>query len=57
MSEKVDLIWYEKPTFPATEERESANAKQSGDSRRQKSQEPVADRAEKSKLAKVTTSG
>ena len=57
MSEKVDWIWYENPTRPSTEERQRANAKQSGDVRRQQAQESVADQAVKDKPEKVAASG
>lgn len=57
MSEKVDLIWYEKPTFSETEEREPANSRQSGDTRGRQAQQPAADQAKKGKPEKVAASG
>lgn len=56
MSEKVDLIWYEKPTFSETEEREPANSRQSGDTRGRQAQQPAADQAKKGKPEKVAAS-
>lgn len=53
MPEKLDLIWYENATRPATEEREPANARQSGDACGRQAQQPAADQARKGKPEKV----
>ena len=52
MPEKLDLIWYENATRPATDEREPASVKQSHVANRQKPQEPSATQPEKVKPAK-----
>lgn len=57
MTEKVDYIWYENATRPATEEREPANSRQSGDTRGRQAQQPAADQAKKGKPEKVAASG
>ena len=57
MSEKVDWIWYENATRPATEKPEPSNLKQSPDTRRHQPQEPSATQAEKVKSAQAKTTG
>ena len=52
MNEKVEWIWYENATRPATDEREPASVKQSPVANRQKPQEPSATQPEKVKSAK-----
>lgn len=57
MTEKVDWIWYENATRPATEQREPADLKQSPETSRQKPQEPSAAQPKNAKPAKAKTTG
>ncbi len=53
MTEKVDWIWYENPTRPATEEREPASVKHSPAANRQESQEPSSAKPKNAKPVKA----
>lgn len=53
MTEKVDWIWYENATRPATEEREPASVKHSPVANRQKPEEPSSTKPKNAKPIKA----
>lgn len=57
MSEQVDLIWYEKPTFSETEQRVHSDIKQSPKADQQKPQKTSAAQPKVAKPATAKSAG